>query len=109
MIKKRPEEGGRRGTRNLLSRGGRLADFNENQSRVCAAKPKPMVADRHNARAVRAHHSDGTTGTQTHFAQPMDVLGLTVDFENGARLTWCKVIQRHDLGGRSIGTGQTLH
>ena len=99
----------RRGTRNLLSRGGRLADFNENQSRVCAAKSKPMVADRHNARAVRTHHSDGTTGTQAHFAQPMDVFGLTVDFENRARLTRCKVIQRHDLASRTMGKGQSLH
>jgi hypothetical protein len=75
-----------------MSRGGRLADFNENQSRVRASESKPMVSDCHDARATGAHHSHGTTRTQTHFAQPMDVLGLTVDFENGARLTWCKVI-----------------
>jgi hypothetical protein len=39
----------------------------------------------------------------------MDVFGLTVDFENRARLTRCKVIQRHDLASRTMGKGQSLH
>jgi hypothetical protein len=42
----------------------------------------------------------------------MDVIWLTVDFENGARLSGCKMIQRHNLAAssdsRSFGQ-QTLH
>jgi hypothetical protein len=68
-----------------------------------------MVADCHDARAARSHHSHGSTRTQTHFAQPMDVVRLTIDFQNGARLTRCKVSQRHDLASRSMGNGEALH
>jgi hypothetical protein len=91
--------------------GSRFADFNENQSCVRAAESKPMVANRHDARTAGSHHPHGTTGTQTHFAQPMDVVRLSVDLQNGSALSRCKVVQRHNLAanGSNVRHGQALH
>jgi hypothetical protein len=91
--------------------GRRLANFNQDQGRIGATEGKPVIADRHDARTAGAHHPHGTTGTQTHFPEPMDVVRLPVDFQNCARLSGCKLVQRHDLVAVSsrLGQGGALH
>jgi hypothetical protein len=97
--------------RDLLSRRGRLADFHQDQGRVGTTESKPVVANRHDAGTAGAHHSHRTAGTQTHFAEPMDVVGLPVDLQNRSRFSRCKLVQRHDLaaGSNRVGLGRTLH
>jgi len=93
-------------------RGSHLADLDEDQGGFRSAETEPMIADRHDAGLTGTHHSQRTTGPQSHLAEPLHMFRLTIDFQNGARLSGCELIQRHDLvvSSGSLGLGQqALH
>ena len=67
-----------------------------------------MVVESDNTRMPRLNHADPRSGSESHFVQAPDEVGVSFDFENAPELTRMKEMQGNDLrhGARPIRHGE---
>jgi hypothetical protein len=80
--------------------GDSAGDFDEDRCRILQSEREAMLVDGEDAGGAGTEHADFGAGLKSHFVEPVDELGATINFEHASGFACGEEVQRNDLRGK---------